>query len=106
MADEEERKKPNLKVVYLQDKRNEIQELINEEKDSEERIAFKFQSRAMRLYSESRELFSEMVDYEVQQDAIKNLRKAFLLALNPLSKIDQEYDYLEIIEVNSDESDD
>ena len=102
MADEEERKKPNLKVVSLQDKRNEIKELIKEEEGSEERIAFKFQSRAVRLYAESRELFSEMVDYEVQQDAIKHLRKAFLLALNPLSKIDHEYAYLEIIDIEDD----
>jgi hypothetical protein len=44
------------------------------------------------LYLASREVFSMIEDEEMQSKAVDKLRQAFLLALNPLSEIDKEFD--------------
>ena len=77
--DKDKNEKPNLKVVKFP----EI-ETLNPEQD--------LSSALVSLYYTSREAFSYIEDVDLQLQAIDHLRKAFLLALNPLSEIDKNFD--------------
>lgn len=82
--------KPDLKVVSLDEKREEqeaIQELLDED-------LLDFTKRTVNAYAVCRSLFSEIPDPFIETEAVHHLRKAFLLAINPLQQIDDQFDFI------------
>lgn len=89
----ENKDKPDLKIVCINEARK-AQEVEIEEVDE-------WTSEMVRAYTEARELFLEIEDPELYFEAVKNLRAAFLLALNPLQSVDDNF----IIYVEEDKED-
>ena len=90
MSDDEDNKnKPDLKVVSLEDKREEL-DAKTEFEDLD------FNSKAVQAYALSRAVFSEIEDPFLEEEAVSLLRKAFLLALNPLRQVDEQFDIFDL----------
>ena len=85
MADApEDNPKPDLKVVSIEEKKRELQDLLLDEKE--------WTSQLVQCYAVSKKLFAEIDDPVLMIEASSYLRKAFLLALNPLQQVDDEFD--------------
>lgn len=83
---DEEHKKPDLKIVSITEK------MKNQETEFEN---LDFTSRAVQAYALSRAIFSEIDDFMIQEEAVNHLRKAFLIAINPLKQVDDQFDFFE-----------
>lgn len=95
----ENENKPDLKLVQL----DEVRKIRKEVELQEENKVDEFTTNAVKLYTMSRELFSDIEDPQLYFEAVNHLRTAFLLALNPLQKIDERYEV--IFEEYEDEDD-